>query len=96
MLFASTQSAIGGIALFAALVIFLSYAWINVRQGRAEVGSEIELAPNRKPYYSDEELEGKKLDRTLTFGLVGLFVVVWLISLAVWRFGKIEERWSQP
>ncbi|QYG94818.1 cytochrome c [Iamia sp. SCSIO 61187] len=81
MLFASTQSAIGGIALFAALVIVLSYAWINVRQGRAEVGSEIELAPNRKPYYSDEELEGKKLDRTLTFGLIGLFVVAITLPL---------------
>lgn len=81
MLFASTQSAIGGIALFAALVIVLSYAWINIRQARAEVGSEIELAPNRKPYYSDEELEGKKLDRTLTFGLVGLFVVAITLPL---------------
>jgi hypothetical protein len=81
MLFASTQSAIGGIVLFAALVIVISYAWINIRQGRGEVGSEIELAPNRKPYYSDEELEGKKLDRTLTFGLVGLFVVAITLPL---------------
>lgn len=81
MLFASTQSAIGGVALFAALVIAISYAWINIRQGRAEVGSEIELAPNRKPYYSDEELEGKKLDRTLTMGLVGLFVVAITLPL---------------
>ena len=24
---------------------------------------------------SDEELEGRKLDRTLTFGLIGLFIV---------------------
>ena len=72
---ASTQSTIGGIVLFAAIVIALTYAWINIRQSRKEIGSEIELAPNRKPYYSDEELEGKKLDRTLTFGLIGLFVV---------------------
>ncbi|MET0453236.1 MAG: hypothetical protein ABW137_15510, partial [Mycobacterium sp.] len=26
--------------------------------------------------------------------IVGLFVVVWLIALAVWRFGRIEERWD--
>ena len=45
-------------------------------RARAEVGSEIELAPNRKPYYSDEELEGRSLDRTLTYGLLGLLVVV--------------------
>lgn len=26
--------------------------------------------------------------------LVGLFVATWAIALAVWRFGRIEERWS--
>jgi nickel/cobalt transporter (NiCoT) family protein len=26
--------------------------------------------------------------------IVGLFVATWLIALAVWRFGRIEERWS--
>jgi high-affinity nickel-transport protein len=28
------------------------------------------------------------------FAIVGIFVVVWLGSLAVWRFGRIEERWD--
>jgi nickel/cobalt transporter (NiCoT) family protein len=28
------------------------------------------------------------------FVIVGIFVAVWLISLAVWRFGRVEERWS--
>lgn len=81
MLLASTQSTIGTVLLFAALVIGLTYAWINVRQGRPEIGSEIELAANRKPYYSDEELEGKKLDRTLTVGLIGMFVVAITLPL---------------
>ena len=31
--------------------------------GRPEVASEIELAPNRKPYFDDEDLEGPRLDR---------------------------------
>jgi high-affinity nickel-transport protein len=26
--------------------------------------------------------------------IVGLFVVTWLVALAVWRFGRIEERWE--
>ena len=26
--------------------------------------------------------------------IVGLFVVTWVIALAVWRFGRIEARWS--
>jgi high-affinity nickel-transport protein len=28
------------------------------------------------------------------FGIVGLFVLTWVIALAVWRFGRIEEKWS--
>ena len=28
------------------------------------------------------------------FGIVGLFVVTWGVALAVWRFGRIEERWA--
>jgi high-affinity nickel-transport protein len=28
------------------------------------------------------------------YGIVALFVGSWLIALAVWRFGRIEERWS--
>jgi high-affinity nickel-transport protein len=30
------------------------------------------------------------------FTIVGLFIVTWLIALAVWRLGRIEERWSSP
>jgi high-affinity nickel-transport protein len=29
------------------------------------------------------------------FVIVGLFVVTWLVALAVWRYGRIEERWSR-
>ena len=29
------------------------------------------------------------------FWIVGLFVATWAVSLAVWRFGRIEERWSE-
>ena len=28
------------------------------------------------------------------YGIVLLFVVAWLVALAVWRFGRIEEKWS--
>lgn len=72
---ASTQTSIGLILLFLAVSIGVIYAFVNIRQARPEVGSEIELAPNRKPYLSDEELEGRKLDRTLSLGLLGLFVL---------------------
>ena len=26
--------------------------------------------------------------------IVALFVVTWAIAFAVWRFGRIEERWT--
>lgn len=72
---ASTQASVGLIILGIAFVIGITYAWVNIRQAKPEIGSEIELAANRKPYLPDEELEGKKLDRTLSLGLLGLFVV---------------------
>jgi len=28
------------------------------------------------------------------FGVVGLFVLTWVVALLVWRFGRIEEKWS--
>jgi high-affinity nickel-transport protein len=28
------------------------------------------------------------------YAIVGLFVVTWVIAIAVWRFGHIEERWA--
>jgi len=28
------------------------------------------------------------------YGIVGLFVLSWVVALAVWRIGRIEERWS--
>lgn len=28
------------------------------------------------------------------YGIVGLFFASWLVALLIWRFGRIEERWS--
>ncbi|WIX79189.1 HoxN/HupN/NixA family nickel/cobalt transporter [Amycolatopsis carbonis] len=28
------------------------------------------------------------------FAIVGLFIFTWVVALAVWRFGRIEEKWS--
>jgi mono/diheme cytochrome c family protein len=57
------------------ILVVLTGAWLvyliwNVRKaGRPEVGSELELAPNRKEYYNDEQLEGRRLEK---FQLIGL------------------------
>jgi high-affinity nickel-transport protein len=28
------------------------------------------------------------------FWIVGLFIVTWLVAVAVWRFGRVEQRWE--
>ena len=28
------------------------------------------------------------------YGIVAFFVLAWLVSIAVWRYGRIEEKWS--
>ena len=62
---------IAGLVLIAFVALFVR----NIFAARPELGAEIELAPNRKPYLSDEELEGTKLDRSLTFALVMLAIL---------------------
>ncbi len=63
------------------IVGWVVYGLINIRTGRGEIGSEIELAANRKPYYSDEELEGKKLERTQLLGVLFLAVITIVLPL---------------
>ena len=75
VLAASTVQSVGAVLAVLAMIGFVVYVIANTRAGRAEVGSEIELAPNRKPYYDDEELESKKLNRTLASGVILLTVV---------------------
>lgn len=71
----NVQRTIGLIVAIVLIGGFLVAVIANMRKGRAEVGSEIELAANRKPGMPDEELETKKLDRTLGLGLVALAVI---------------------
>ena len=73
---ALTNETIGWTIFIVIALGVLAYTLINIlRAAKPEIGSEIELAPNRKPYLSDEELEGKKLDRALTWGLLTLFII---------------------
>jgi mono/diheme cytochrome c family protein len=51
------------------------YLFASVRRAKPEVGSEIELAANRRPYLDDEQLEGPRLDRALRWGLISLTIV---------------------
>lgn len=57
------------------------YAFLNIRAARDELGSERELAANRKPYYDDETLEGERLTRVLGIGLILMVVIVVALPL---------------
>lgn len=87
MLFAaSTQRTIGLVIL--AIVFFggLVYIYFNIRSARDEIGSELELASNRKPYLSDADLEGKKLDLALGTSLVLLTITA--VTLPLYWLGE--------
>jgi mono/diheme cytochrome c family protein len=67
------------IAWIIAVIIVLGwivYALFNARGARPELGSEIELAPNRKPYLDDEALEGRRLELVQFIGVLLLAVTV--------------------
>ena len=66
------------IGLTVAVVVLAGFVLLFVRNSflaRPELGSEIELAANKKPYLDDEDLEGKKLDWSLGFALVTLGIL---------------------
>jgi mono/diheme cytochrome c family protein len=73
-----------GLVLLAAWLI---YGAVNVfgKRARKEVGAELELAPNRKPYYDDDTLEGPRLERVQLYGLITLAVIVIALPL-YWLF----------
>jgi mono/diheme cytochrome c family protein len=73
----STVKSIGSVIAVLTLIAFVIYVAVNVRQGRPEVGSEVELAANRKPYFDDEGLEGPRLQRSLVtaFLLLGVCAI---------------------
>ena len=79
--FADVTTTLAWIALVVALGGWALYAFFNIRSSRAEIGSEIELAANRNPYYDDEILEGKKLERTQLLGLVFLAIITVTLPL---------------
>ena len=78
---ASTSASIAWVILLASVVGWIIYGISNVRGGRAEIGSEQQLAANRKPYYDDEELEGRRLERVQLLGLVFLAILTVALPL---------------
>ena len=78
---ASTSATIAWVILLASLTGWVIYGIVNVRSGRAEIGSEQQLAANRRPYYDDEQLEGGRLERVQLLGLVFLALLTVALPL---------------
>jgi len=75
VLAATTERSVG-----IAVAVVLALGWLlyvigNLRKARPERGAELELAPNRKPYYDDDELEGPRLSRALMWGVFMLVII---------------------
>ncbi|MBA3604475.1 MAG: cytochrome c [Actinomycetota bacterium] len=60
---------------------WIVYAFFNVSAGRREIGSELELAANRTPYYPDEILEGRRLTMVQLYGVILLAIIVIALPL---------------
>ncbi len=84
MLAAST-TAIGWVIFTIIALGWVLYYFANRRSAQAELGSEVELAPNRRPYYDDETLEGRRLERVQLFGVLLLALIVIMLPL-YWVF----------
>ena len=75
MIAASATNTIAVVIALTFVVGWIVYAVMNRSAGKAEIGSEIELAANRKAYYDDEELEGHRLQRMQLLGVLILATI---------------------
>ncbi len=79
----TTQRAFGFVILAVVAIGFIVWFFFNMRAAQKEVGSEIELAANRKEYLTDDELEGPKLNVAL-FSALGLLAVIAVVLPLYW------------
>ncbi|MEN9646896.1 MAG: hypothetical protein RL238_3565 [Actinomycetota bacterium] len=79
---ALNTTAVAWVIFAVVLVGWITYYFLNNAAARKELGSEVEMAPNRKPYYDDEVLEGRRLERMQLLGV--LLLVTMVIGLPVY------------
>lgn len=74
VLAATTQQRLGLAVVVLLLLGWLGYIFTHLKRSPEPPGAEIELAPNRKPYLDDDELEGPKLSKVVTWAFVLLAI----------------------
>lgn len=86
---ASTSAAY---VIFAIITVgWVVYYFANRRAARPELGSEQFTAPNRKPYYPDEVLEGRRMERFQFVSVLLLGLVVVALPL-YWVFEPARQK----
>jgi mono/diheme cytochrome c family protein len=98
LLAASPAEKIGIFIAVGVVVAWLVYVIVSLRYRDPEIplGTEVELAPNRRPYLNDEALEGPRLERALAWALL-LLVVSAVGPLIYWlnepgrQAGAVDE-----
>ncbi|HCB37623.1 MAG TPA: hypothetical protein DEP66_05370 [Acidimicrobiaceae bacterium] len=86
LLAAGTERSIAIVLLVVVVLGWAVYVFVNIRQSKSELGSEIELALNRAAPPDDDELEGPRLEKVQAFGVLMLLVmalalpVYWLLE----------------
>lgn len=91
---AASPTSVAWIIVAVITIGWLVYLLINSRSVRPEAGSEIELAANRAPYYDDEVLEGRRLERVQLLGVLLLVVVTVGLPL-YWIFEPNRQEEAQ-
>ena len=81
LLAASTERSIAIVLMAIVVVGWAIYVFVNIRQAKAEVGSEVELAPNRGRMPDDEELEGRRLEKVQAFGVLMLLIMALVLPI---------------
>lgn len=96
---ATTERSVAMVLLAVVVVGWAIYVFVNIRQSKRELGSEIELAPNRGSLPDDEELEGPRLEKVQAFGVLMLLVIALVLPIYWLREGGrrsgAEEGFSQ-
>ena len=91
---AVATTAIAWVIFVITLLGWVVYFFANRRSAQPTLGSEIELAPNRRPYYDDEALEGRRLERVQLLGVLLLVVIVIALPL-YWVFEPSRQAGAQ-
>jgi mono/diheme cytochrome c family protein len=86
MLAVSTPQKLGMAFAIALVIGWAIFIVAHVKRGGVAAGAEIELAPNRKPYYDDDKLESVKLERSLVAALILLVIIA--IGLPLYWLGE--------